>query len=141
MSYDDSQRMGNSSRGSMGQRYDNNANYSPSTSFRRNNSGTGSYQGHNQQPRRRTDRFKRESLNHTDKLLRQNDIIISLLREIRDRLPPNPDIQQEYKESDSGIVDEKSDSDCENESSAAIVEQSGASQNSDYIDMRDGNVA
>jgi hypothetical protein len=61
---------------------------SPSTSY--NYNGNSSYSNQQQHPRRRVDRFKRESLNSTDRLLRQNDIIIRLLKEIRDRLPPPP---------------------------------------------------
>jgi hypothetical protein len=72
----------------MGQRYETNGNYSPSTSFRYA-SGQNSFQGTgNQHPRRRNDRFRRESLNHSDKIVKQNDTIIRLLKEIRDRLPP-----------------------------------------------------
>lgn len=55
------------------------------SSYNQNNSFGGQ-----QHPRRRTDRFKRESLNTNDKISRQNDIIIRLLKEIRDRLPPPP---------------------------------------------------
>ncbi|MBN1131358.1 MAG: hypothetical protein JXA71_20395 [Chitinispirillaceae bacterium] len=48
-----------------------------------------------QHPRRRADRFKRESLNVNDKIARQNDVIIKLLKEIRDRLPPPPPVSNE----------------------------------------------
>ena len=61
-------------------------NYSPSTSY--NYGHHGGYSGMQQHPRRRADRFKRESLNLNDKVVRQNDVIIRLLKEIRDRLPP-----------------------------------------------------
>jgi hypothetical protein len=61
-------------------------NYSPSTSYNYSpGGGGGGYQG--QMPRRRADRFKREVINGSDRQLRQNDIIIKLLKEIRDRLP------------------------------------------------------
>jgi len=53
------------------------------------NQNQGGFNGQ-QHPRRRTDRFKRETLNSNDKIARQNDIIIRLLKEIRDRLPPPP---------------------------------------------------
>jgi hypothetical protein len=49
-----------------------------------------SFNNGQQHPRRRVDRFKRESLNSNDKVTRQNDLIIRLLKEIRDRLPPPP---------------------------------------------------
>ena len=62
-------------------------NYSPSTSY--NYSPAGAFNG-GQHPRRRNDRFKRESLPQSDRLAKQNDIIIRLLKEIRDRLPPPP---------------------------------------------------
>lgn len=68
-------------------------NYSPSTSY--NYGHQGSYNGGMQQhPRRRADRFKRESINLNDKVVKQNDIIIRLLKEIRDRLPPPPNQEQ-----------------------------------------------
>jgi hypothetical protein len=66
----------------------------PNYNYNYNNSGggynSGGYSNQGQHPRRRVDRFKRESLNSSDRLLRQNDIIIRLLKEIRDRLPPPP---------------------------------------------------
>src|SRR5271169_6511580 len=63
-------------------------NYSPSTSY--NYGHHGGYNGMQQHPRRRADRFKRETINQSDKLVKQNDLIIRLLKEIRDRLPPPP---------------------------------------------------
>jgi hypothetical protein len=64
-----------------------NQNYTPSMSFGHQGAG---YNAMNQQPRRRTDRFKREALNYNERIVHQNDIIIRLLKEIRDRLPPPP---------------------------------------------------
>ena len=62
-------------------------NYSPSASYNYQNSqGRGQGQGYQQHPRRRIDRFKRENMNFSDKLVKQNDIIIRLLKEIRDSL-------------------------------------------------------
>lgn len=55
------------------------------------NQNQGGFNGQ-QHPRRRTDRFKRESINNNEKILRQNDLIIKLLKEIRDRLPAPPAI-------------------------------------------------
>jgi hypothetical protein len=63
-----------------------NPNYSPSISY--NYSPQSGYNGNSQMhPRRRNDRFRRESLNSNERLIRQNDIMIRLLKEIRDRLP------------------------------------------------------
>jgi hypothetical protein len=64
-------------------------NYSPSTSYNYS-PGAGNYQSsqNQQHPRRRTDRFKREAFNFNDRVVKQNDLIIRLLKEIRDRLPP-----------------------------------------------------
>ena len=62
-------------------------NYSPSASYNYQNSqGRGQGQGYQQHPRRRIDRYKRENMNFSDKLVKQNDIIIRLLKEIRDNL-------------------------------------------------------
>jgi hypothetical protein len=92
MNIDDSQRpgmmnnIGNSKMGHM--KYpEKSANYSPSASY--NYSPGAGYNGV-QHPRRRTDRFKREVMNQSDRTVKQNDIIIRLLKEIRDRLPPPP---------------------------------------------------
>ena len=78
-------------------------NYSPSTSFNYPHAQHGPAAGHGSQsgnhngneqghhPRRRTDRFRRETFNIQDRVSKQNDIIIRLLKEIRDRLPPPPE--------------------------------------------------
>lgn len=75
----------------MGQKYGdaNQGTYSPSSNYNYSQNGHGRNQGQNyQQPiRRRSDRFKKDYPNNNEKLLRQNDIIIRLLKEIRDRLP------------------------------------------------------
>jgi hypothetical protein len=71
----------------MNEKYpEKNPNYSPSISY--NYSPQSGYNGNTQMhPRRRNDRFRRESLNSNERIIRQNDIIIRLLKEIRDRLP------------------------------------------------------
>lgn len=76
---------------------DNAGNYSPSASFNYTNGksnsqgGSGINRGRTQQhPKRRSDRYKRETINQSDKLVKQNDMIIKLLKEIRDRLPEPP---------------------------------------------------
>lgn len=61
--------------------------YSPSSNYNYGYSQNQQFNGQGQHPRRRVDRFRRESLNYNDRLARQNDIIIRLLKEIRDRLP------------------------------------------------------
>ncbi len=87
MLHEDSRLNGN--RKNMGSKYgDSSGNYSPSTSYNYS-PGSSNYPSsqHQSHPRRRSDRFKRESLNQTDRLAKQNDVIIRLLKEIRDRLP------------------------------------------------------
>ncbi|HEX2956883.1 MAG TPA: hypothetical protein VHO70_08620, partial [Chitinispirillaceae bacterium] len=67
------------------------------------NGGSNSYNNnHNgqQNQRRRPDRFKRDNYNHNDRLIKQNDIIIRLLKEIRDRLPAPAATEAEYCEED-----------------------------------------
>jgi hypothetical protein len=74
---------------------DKNGNYSPSTNYNWNPGATGGnhqgqFQQQNQHPRRRVDRYRRETYDHSERLVKQNDTIIRLLKEIRDRLPPPP---------------------------------------------------
>jgi hypothetical protein len=76
-------------------RYSNSGGYNYSYNNQSQNQNQGGYNGGQQHPRRRTDRFKRESLNVNDKIAHQNDIIIRLLKEIRDRLPPPPAVATE----------------------------------------------
>ncbi len=67
------------------------------------NGGGNSYNNnHNgqQNQRRRPDRFKRDNYSHNDRLIKQNDIIIRLLKEIRDRLPAPAVVDAEYFEDD-----------------------------------------
>jgi hypothetical protein len=75
---------------------DNRYNSSPSMSYNYN-SGNG-YAGQ-QHPRRRTDRFKRETINYSERIMKQNDLIIRLLKEIRDRLPA-PAVPTSYDTAD-----------------------------------------
>jgi hypothetical protein len=109
MNIDDSQRpgmMNNIGNRKMGpikypEKYpEKSANYSPSASY--NYSPGAGYNGI-QHPRRRTDRFKRESLNQNDRVVKQNDIIIRLLKEIRDRLPPPPFQEQRSPSPDAAV--------------------------------------
>jgi hypothetical protein len=90
MNNDDSQRagMGNPGNRKMGPpKYpEKMPNYSPSTSY--NYSPATGFNGGQQHPRRRNDHFKRDTSNMSDRIAKQNDIIIRVLKEIRDRLPP-----------------------------------------------------
>ena len=96
MNTDDGQRMNMQNHGMrkpMAQKYpEKNPNYSPSTSY--NYSPQTGYNGNSQMFQRRRpgqqgqDRFRSNpSSNSNERVLRQNDIIIRLLKEIRDRLP------------------------------------------------------
>lgn len=58
-----------------------------------------------QHPKRRIDRFKRESINYNDRMIRQNDSIIRLLKEIRDRLPAPPQSERVAGENDAVVQD------------------------------------
>jgi hypothetical protein len=66
---------------------------SPSPSYNYNYNTNSGYSSQ-QHMRRKIDRFKRDTGNGTgngnERLMRQNDLIIRLLKEIRDRLPPPP---------------------------------------------------
>ncbi|NLP03255.1 MAG: hypothetical protein GX089_12225 [Fibrobacter sp.] len=96
MSSDESSRiMSNQlNRKPMMPKYEKNHNYNSNPNY--NSYGNSSYNGNSnsgfssQHPRRRTDRFRRESINLNEKLIKQNDVIIRLLKEIRDRLPKPP---------------------------------------------------
>ncbi len=76
-------------------------NYSPSASY--NYSPNGNYQSQSPSARRRPDRNNKRhnnnnnnnnNNNQTEKLIKQNDLIIRLLKEIRDRLPENGQISE-----------------------------------------------
>ena len=108
MNNDDSQRVGMQNVGNrklIPQKYpEKMPNYSPSTSY--NYSPATGVTGGQQHPRRRNDRFKRESLNLSDQVVKQNDIMIRLLKEIRDRLPPPPSGAQKTEETaDTAFLD------------------------------------
>jgi hypothetical protein len=68
---------------------DKNQNYSPSMSYNYNPAGQmGMGHGSMQHPHRRTDRFKRELITLQERIVRQNNIIIKLLKELNYRLAP-----------------------------------------------------
>ncbi len=81
-------------RKNTGYRYSDNKgkNYSPSVSFNYQNGQQSRPhdQGYQQHPRRRIDRYKRETIHYSEKLIKQNDIIIRLLKEIRNGLAGTP---------------------------------------------------
>jgi hypothetical protein len=79
-------------------------NYSPSASF--NYSPQSGYNGNAQMhPRRRVDRFRRETPNTSERTVKQNDLIIRLLKEIRDRLPEPPNMERK----ENAVIEEGSD--------------------------------
>jgi hypothetical protein len=82
------------------QSYNGNSHYNVGNSFNNNQNNQ----------RRRTDRFKRDNYNHNDRLIKQNDIIIRLLKEIRDRLPAPAAIEPEYFEDEQENQDQNIDS-------------------------------
>jgi hypothetical protein len=102
-------------RGNMGQRFvEKSGNYSPSTSYNYNNPRTSNANYLPQQQNMRNNNGKRldnnnnkfrrptqNNNNSNDRVIRQNDIIIRLLKEIRDRLPPPPESLQNGPAEDS----------------------------------------
>ncbi len=98
------------------QSYNGNSHYNNGNSYNNN---------HNNQmnQRRRPDRFKRDNYNNNDRLIKQNDIIIRLLKEIRDRLPA-PVIEPEYFEDEQGSQDGSIEStECNSEGQEAQEEE------------------
>jgi hypothetical protein len=76
---------------------DKKVNYSPSVNYNYNPSGSsyGSQQyGQQGGPRRRGDQHGRREFggHQVERLIKQNDIIIRLLKDIRDRLPEPPEV-------------------------------------------------
>ena len=80
--------------------YNSGSNYNSYGNSSYNNGNSNNF--NSQHPRRRTDRYKRETLNLSEKLIKQNDIIIRLLKEIRDRLP-----KPAFEEADAELQDQK----------------------------------
>jgi hypothetical protein len=140
MNTDDGQRMNMQSHGMrqpMASKYpEKSPNYSPSTSY--NYSPQSGFNGGNSQmfQRRRPpqdQRFRRDVPNPNDRLVRQNDIIIRLLKEIRDRLPALPVVPAETGINEPVIAaptsheewDEDQSSDLVPENNGAPHEESG----------------
>ncbi len=84
--------------------------YSPSTNYNyggnQNMHGNHSAAGYGNQQhhqRRKPNQFKRDGyVGAGDRLAKQNDIIIKLLKEIRDRLPPPPQADPAGQENENG---------------------------------------
>jgi hypothetical protein len=106
--------------------------YSPSMNYNYNNGNQTQHGNHGshgnssfnsqQHQRRKSGTFKRENTGGgaNDRIVKQNDIIIRLLKEIRDRLPPPPVIEGESEV--GGTPDETTSSD-QNETVSAGDEQ------------------
>lgn len=117
---------------------------SPSSSYNFNSSSgynQGNGLGGQQHPRRRIDRFKRESINYNDRMIRQNDSIIRLLKEIRDRLPAPPASTRVIDEQDQNVEETAANSSASeiNETVAEGMDQ-GFNQNSETDQPADGEV-
>ncbi|MGB7569171.1 MAG: hypothetical protein WBM07_15025, partial [Chitinivibrionales bacterium] len=137
MNNDDSQRMNMQNPGMrkpMAGKYPSkNPNYSPSASF--NYSPQSGYNGGGQMhPRRRVDRFRREALNTSERTIKQNDIIIRLLKEIRDRLPGPPIIE---RKENFGAEEESENWDREDNAQSQIQTLSGVPEKADETGMED----
>lgn len=68
-----------------------------------NSSGGGGSKPHHRKP---GPPFKREGHGSSDKLIKQNDLIISLLKEIRDRLPAPPNAPKPLDIDQSALIDD-----------------------------------
>ena len=127
---------------------------SPSSNYNYNNSHSNhsGYNGQQQQPKRRVDRFKRESINFNDKVMRQNDMIISLLKEIRDRLPPLPGSAVQASGFSSQDDIERTDTNCRDQDAACtsdcqqsypdsdIDDESGTTSDAEFLDKNEPEV-
>ena len=104
-----------------------------------NNSGSF---GAGQRPHHnKVDRFKRDPVNYSEKLTRQNDLIIKLLKEIRDRLPapaytpsPEPELEAAVNHDNSDHEDNG-----QIEQPGQITDSNEQPQNADPMDDSPGN--
>jgi hypothetical protein len=110
-------------------RYGQNSNYS---SFGYNKGTNPSYSAGQQHAHKKIDRFHREPVNYSEKLVKQNDLIIKLLKEIRDRLPAPP--VSETPEAESGAMNQNARTD-EPESMAAPQNEIAAVTPEDAADQ------
>ncbi|MBD3419972.1 MAG: hypothetical protein GF398_07645 [Chitinivibrionales bacterium] len=97
---------------------DKNTNYSPSANYNYGHS-RGHQQNHNhqnrsnskqQQPRKQQDRFKRDILNVVERMTKQNNVMIKLLKEINERLGgPPAATNKPHKQKPKHHADKKQD--------------------------------
>jgi len=99
MNSDDSSRNMNYSHNRKPNSPNKSHGYSPSSNYNYNyngnqsshsNHGNSNYNNQQHHQRRKPNQYKRDNHGASDRLAKQNDIIIRLLKEIRDRLPPPP---------------------------------------------------
>jgi hypothetical protein len=130
MNNDDSQRMNMQNpamRKPMSTKYsEKKPNYSPSTSYNYSPQ-TGHTGSSPMNPRRRVDNFRRETPNSSDRIFKQNDIIIRLLKEIRDRLPEPVN----FDKKESAGVDECADGVEREDHNVATAENADESSEAD----------
>ncbi len=148
MNGDDMSRgMNQQNRKSNPPKYNEKHSYSPSSNYSYNyNNGynSGNSSGFNNQQQhsrggRRPDRFKSGGGHHSnsnERLLKQNDIIIKLLKEIRDRLPAPPDgsanaadpdfLEQDRDDQNDNTADNQ---ECSDEAMIAVDNQEFTEQN------------
>ena len=101
MFHEDSQRGMHSSVNRKPKYNDKSHTYNSSLGYGYGNNSNSNYNG---QQRRRPERHKHSG--SSDKLIKQNDIIIKLLKEIRDRLPPSQRQAESEPEQDWGANNE-----------------------------------
>jgi hypothetical protein len=93
------------------------------------------YAAGGQHQNKKPDRFHREPVNYSEKLTRQNDVIIKLLKEIRDRLPAPPVVAGAEPEVESAIQNALPEAavsaDLPQEPASAPVNESAIDQDAD----------
>ncbi len=87
------------------------------------NHGNSNY-GNQQHQRRKPAPFKRDNHGANDRIVKQNDIIIRLLKEIRDRLPEPPKVESENDGEIGNIAADAAET-------AAATEQDNAAEPAD----------
>lgn len=125
-------------------KYNEKHSYSPSANYSYNYNGNGNSQGYgnhqpqsHSKPRRPDNKFKGGGGHHSsnDKLIKQNDQIIKLLKEIRDRLPPPPEgaVAETEAELDQDQIIEAQDED------TSVGNERDQSEDEDLGDTEDQN--
>ena len=117
-----------------------NYNYNGNQAQHGNHGNHGNSNFSNQQhQRRKPGQFKRDNHNSNDRLVKQNDIIIRILKEIRDRLPAPPavegdgEIKDQYDE--TGVAEQDSSAPVQTEESEVPSEQQ--EQSAAPVDLND----